>query len=209
MVGKKNSHHAGEDVDKIQDPTNASSQEEAGQIRSDQEKENEVPISDESGEVNDAELTVEELLAKALEEKEACQDKMLRMAAEMENYKKRMHRERDNLLKYAGEALIRDLLPTIDNLERALAHEPGGDVSSFMEGVDMTLKGLLSTLEKAGLIPISSVGEPFNPNLHEAMVMEASKEVPDQCIIREFEKGYNYKDRLLRAAKVVVSKGDG
>lgn len=147
-------------------------------------------------------------LARAVAEKDECQDKMLRMAAELANYKKRMIRERDNALKYAGENLIKDLLPTVDNLGRALEHEPNADVATFIEGVDMTLKGLLTTLEKSGLSPIESVGETFDPNLHEAMVMEASKDVPDQCIISEFEKGYYYKDRLIRAAKVIVSKGD-
>jgi len=151
---------------------------------------------------------LEAQLAAAIAAKDECQDKMLRMAAELENFKKRMVRERDNALKYAGENLIKDLLPTIDNLGRALDHEPGADVATFIEGVDMTMKGLLSTLEKSGLTSIESVGETFDPNLHEAMVMEASKEVPDQCIISEFERGYYYKDRLIRAAKVVVSKGD-
>jgi len=147
-------------------------------------------------------------LAQAIAERDECKDKMLRMAADLENFKKRMIRERDNTLKYAEENLIRDLLPTIDNLGRALDHEPDGDIASFMEGVDMTMKGLLTTLEKAGLTPIESVGEPFDPNIHEAMVMENSDEVADQHVIREFEKGYYYKDRLIRAAKVVVSKGN-
>lgn len=159
-------------------------------------------------EVRGEELSADERLAQALEEKEDFRDKMLRMAAELENYKKRIMRERDNALKYAEENLVRDLLPTLDNLGRALEHNPEGDVSAFVQGVDMTLKGLLSSLEKAGLTPINSVGEVFDPNLHEAMVMEASPDVPEQCVIREFEKGYYFKDRLLRAAKVVVSKGN-
>ena len=151
---------------------------------------------------------LEEKLAKAIAEKDDYMDKMLRQAADLENYKKRMIRERDSALAYASENLIKDLLPTIDNLGRALEHQPGEDVSVFVEGVEMTMKGLLATLEKAGLKAISSVGESFDPNRHEAMVMEASEEVPEQVIIKEFEKGYYYKDRLIRAAKVVVSKGD-
>lgn len=143
------------------------------------------------------------------EQIESCQDKLLRMAAEQDNFKKRMIRERETALKYAEEGILRDLLPTIDNLERALGQEQKNkDVQTLFEGVELTLKGLLGTLSKFGLIPIESVGQPFDPNFHEALVMEASASVPAQCIIKEFEKGYQYKDRLLRAAKVVVSKGE-
>ncbi len=209
MAGKDNAVKA-EKIEDIQDQNQEfiNSHGDDGESQVDKEENGESAGSTESDNGTEEELSTDELLVKALAEKNESHDKMLRMAAELENYKKRMIRERDNALKYAGESLIRDMLPTVDNLERALEHEPEGDVSVFMEGVDMTLKGLLSTLEKAGLTPIKSVGETFDPNLHEAMVMEASKEVPEQCIIREFERGYYYKDRLLRAAKVIVSKGD-
>ena len=141
-------------------------------------------------------------------EKIELQDKMLRMAAEFENYKKRMIRERESAFKYAEEGLLKELLPSIDNLERALAHQNGSDNPKDMrEGVDLTLKALLAATAKFGLTPIDSVGQPFDPNLHEALAMEESDTVPRQSVLREFEKGYFYKDRLLRAAKVVVSKG--
>ena len=142
------------------------------------------------------------------DENKACQDKLLRLAAEFENYKKRMIRDKQAGLKYAEENILKDLLPSIDNLERAIHHEEATqDVKTFIEGVELTLKGLVATVSKYGVVPIESVGQPFDPNLHEALVMEASDEVPAQSVLREFEKGYNYKDRLLRAAKVVVSKG--
>lgn len=141
-------------------------------------------------------------------EKRELQDKLLRMAAEFENYKKRMFREHETAFKYAEEGLLKELLPSLDNLERALAHQNGaGEVNSMREGVDLTLKALLAATAKFGLTPINSVGQPFDPNLHEALVMEASDTFPPQSVIREFEKGYFYKDRLLRAAKVVVAKG--
>nr|MBF0221135.1 nucleotide exchange factor GrpE [Desulfobulbaceae bacterium] len=137
-----------------------------------------------------------------------CQDKLLRLAAEFENYKKRMIRDKQTALKYAEENILKDLLPVLDNLERAMNQEGAtSDVNTLLEGVDLTLKGLLATIKKYGLEPIESVGKPFDPNLHEALVMEASDEVPAQCVLREFEKGYYFKERLLRAAKVVVSKG--
>jgi molecular chaperone GrpE len=130
------------------------------------------------------------------------------LAAEFENYKKRMMRDKQTALKYAEEYILKDLLPALDNLERAINQDDATkDVKTLIEGVELTLKGLQSTLSKYGLEPIESVGKPFDPNLHEALVMEASDEVPAQSVLREFEKGYHYKDRLLRAAKVVVSKG--
>lgn len=141
-------------------------------------------------------------------EKQELQDKLLRIAADFDNYKKRMIRERENSFKYAEEALLKELLPSIDNLERALAHDGDGDETKAMrEGVDLTLKALLTATAKFGLTPIDSVGQPFDPNLHEALAMEENTDVPAQTVLREFEKGYYYKDRLLRAAKVVVAKG--
>jgi len=140
-------------------------------------------------------------------EKRELQDKMLRMAAEFDNYKKRMVREQETAFKYAEEGLLKELLPSLDNLERALAHQNLSDeVKSMREGVDLTLKALLAATAKFGLTPIDSVGQPFDPNLHEALAMEVSETLPPQSVVREFEKGYFYKDRLLRAAKVVVAK---
>lgn len=141
------------------------------------------------------------------EEKNALQDKLLRLAADFENYKKRMIRDRETLFKYAEEGLLKELLPSIDNLERALAHQSaGGEENALREGIDLTLKALLAATAKFGLTAILSVGQPFDPNLHEALAMEESTDFPPQTVLREFEKGYHYKDRLLRAAKVVVTK---
>jgi molecular chaperone GrpE len=140
-------------------------------------------------------------------EKSEIQDKLMRLAADFDNYKKRMIRDRESSFKYAEESLLKELLPSIDNLERALAHHNTGEEANAMrEGVDLTLKALLAATTKFGLTAIDSVGQPFDPNLHEALAMEASADLPPQTVLREFEKGYYYKDRLLRAAKVVVTK---
>lgn len=149
-------------------------------------------------------------LAKAREEAREAQEKLLRMAADFDNQKKRLQRDKDTALKYAEENLIKEILPAIDNLERALGQDQNSEDfgKQLLEGVELTLKGLLGTLEKSGLKALVSVGEPFDPNFHEALVMEASKEVPEQRVIQEYEKGYMLKERLIRAAKVVVSKGD-
>lgn len=148
------------------------------------------------------------------QELEGYQDKMLRLAAEFENYKKRMERERDITLKYAGENILRELLNTLDNLDRALDQGTSDStdvekkLNGMVEGVDLTRKGLLSTLEKFEVRPVESVGLEFDPNEHEALAMEPSAEVPVNHVLQEFAKGYRFKDRLLRAAKVIVSKGN-
>ena len=156
------------------------------------------------------EQQLEDALADAAEQK----DLMMRIAAEFENYKKRMMREKTAAMKYAGEPIFREVLATVDNLERAIDQGQGGNVeaeqglSSLLEGIQLTLKNLFKTLEKFEVIPIESVGEVFDPGNHEALTMEPSDTIPANQILNEFEKGYMYKDRLLRAAKVVVSAGD-
>ena len=117
-------------------------------------------------------------------------------------------------MKYAGEPILREILPTIDNLERAIAQgdieglDPQQELASLFEGVQLTLKNLLTALEKFEVTPIESVGQAFDPTNHEALTMEPSDTVPVNHILNEFEKGYQYKDRLLRAAKVIVSAGN-
>lgn len=152
-------------------------------------------------------------LREAREELAALRDRVLRMAAESENFKKRMERERIAGLKYAGESIFREMLPVVDNLERAIAQgivsgvDAEKNLAALLAGVQLVLKSLLSTLEKFEVKPVESVGEPFDPQKQEALTMEASDTVPANHVILEYEKGYYYKDRLLRAAKVVVSSG--
>lgn len=156
---------------------------------------------------------VEQDLAAAIEEIASLKDRMLRLAADSENFKKRMERERIAGLKFAGEQIFRELLPVVDNLERAIglgaveAAEPEKTLASLLEGVRLTLKSLVSTLEKFEVKPVDSVGQPFDPNKQEALTMESSETVPASHVLTEFEKGYYYKDRLLRPARVVVSSG--
>jgi len=151
---------------------------------------------------------LETQLAEARQEAGENYEKLLRLAAEFENYKKRMEREKQNTLKFAEESIIRELLPTIDNLERALelGHQ-SDDRQALLEGIEMTRKCLLASLEKFGLQQMQSTGEPFDPNFHEALTMEAASETPANHVLKEFQKGYMYKDRLIRAAKVIVSGG--
>jgi molecular chaperone GrpE len=156
---------------------------------------------------------IEQQLADAKEEAADLKDRMLRLAADYENYKKRNERERATAMKYAGEQIFREFLPVVDNLERAVSHSgvEGNDVTAklagLLEGVELTLKGLHSSLEKFEVKPIESIGQPFDPNKQEALTMEPSDTIPVNHVVNEFEKGYFYKDRLLRAAKVTVSSG--
>jgi molecular chaperone GrpE len=140
-------------------------------------------------------------------------DKMLRAAAENENFKKRVERERLASMKYAGETIFKEMLPVVDNLERAMDQgiiedaDAEQNLAGLLEGIQLTLKSLVSTLEKFEVKPIDSVGKPFDPKHQEALTMGESDTIPANHVITEFEKGYYYKDRLLRAAKVIVSSG--
>ncbi|MGW8193371.1 MAG: nucleotide exchange factor GrpE [Desulforhopalus sp.] len=157
--------------------------------------------------------SVESELAEAKATIVELQDRILRAAAENENFKKRVERERLAGLKYAGETIFRELLPVVDNLERALEQGvvEGADaeqnLAGLLEGIQLTWKNLVATLEKFEVKQIDSVGKPFDPQHQEALTMGKSETVPANHVITEFEKGYYYKDRLLRAAKVVVSSG--
>ena len=140
-------------------------------------------------------------------------DQLMRVAAEFDNFKKRMEREKSKLLKYAGENILRDLLATLDNLDRAVeqgnaaAVDDTKKLESMLQGVELTRKGLVATLERYGVEPLVAVGLTFNPDEHDALTMEASEEVPANHVLREFAKGYRFKDRVLRHAQVVVSSG--
>ena len=150
-------------------------------------------------------------MAAALEEAKnkllESEDKVLRLAADFENTKKRLEREREMSLKYAEENILRELLPGIDNIERAMdqAREVNS-VESLLQGVELTRDGLVATLEKFGVKAIDSIGAPFDPNIHEALAMEETSDMDPNMVLREYQKGYTYKDRLLRPAKVIVSK---
>lgn len=134
-------------------------------------------------------------------------DRFVRLSAEFENYKKRASREMSEFRKYANEMIIRELLPVVDNLERAI--ESSGDDensnSCVVEGVGMTLKEILKVFDQFEVKQIESLGQPFDPGFHEAVMREESDEYPENTVIKEFQKGYLMHDRLIRPAMVVVS----
>lgn len=164
----------------------------------------EAPSAEESGEAVE--------LARALDEcrQEARRnhDLYLRMAADLDNFRKRAQREREDLAKFANEKILREILPVMDNLERAVEHarQEGGDNQGLFEGVEMTLNQFGKVLEKFGVAPIESVGKAFDPARHEAMGQVESAEHPANTVAQELQKGYVLHERLLRPALVMVTK---
>ena len=148
----------------------------------------------------------QQLQAKDIEAKNNY-DRLLRQAAEMENYKKRTAREREEAARFANEILLKDLLPVVDNLERAIAHASGGgNGKPLVEGVEMVLRGLLEVLAKHGVNQISAAGQIFDPTKHEAMAQVEAEDHEPNSVVEELHKGYMLRDRLLRPALVSVAK---
>lgn len=135
-------------------------------------------------------------------------DRLLRLSAEFDNYKKRSTRETQELVKYANENLFKELLNIVDNLERAI--ESAGQESEadgpLMQGIQLTLGEVMKILERHKVEPVDALGQPFDPAYHQAMMQEASTDQPANTVIREMQKGYVMHDRLLRPAMVVVAK---
>jgi molecular chaperone GrpE len=149
----------------------------------------------------------EDVLVKKDKEIKQLQDRVLRMAAEMENMRKRLERERSDGISFANECLIRDLLPVIDNLERAVQHgEKETNCQSLLEGVRMTLKNMGDVLGKFGCTSFESLGKPFDPKYHEAVMQQESTGHPEKTVIQELQKGFTLHDRLIRPSMVVVSR---
>ena len=146
-------------------------------------------------------------LEKAREEARQSHERWLRERADLENLKKRTARERAESLKFANEGVLRDLLPIVDNLERAVGHaESGGNGQPLVEGVALVLKALRDVLERHGVTRIEAKGTPFDPAQHEAMAHVESTEHEPNSVIEEHQPGYRLKERLLRPALVSVAK---
>jgi molecular chaperone GrpE len=159
------------------------------------------------------EMTKQELLEKLRDVEKQSQenyDLYMRAYAEMENIKKRGVKEREDLAKFANELLIKEILPVIDSLEKALIHaRDGTNASGLAEGIEMIFKGLMNTLEKAGLKEVEAMGKPFDPHFHEAVSQQPDDTVPPKHVIMEMQKGYLLNGRLIRPSIVVISQGNG
>src|SRR5688572_2217925 len=181
----------------LQSPAPASQEETGGSFEADG------PI-----EVSQEEIT--ELRAKADKAAENW-DKYVRLNADFDNFKKRAARERQEAIRYANEGLLEKLIPIIDNFEMALqaagnAQQAAGSTDALKQGVNMIATQLKSALNEAGLEEIDATGQPFNPNLHEAVSQQESKDVPEGQVLQQLRKGYKLRDRLIRPATVIVAK---
>lgn len=151
---------------------------------------------------------LKERLVKSEEQAKELEDRLLRLAAEFDNYRKRTAKEFAYLVKNANERLILQLLDTLDNFQRALdSAKTSSDYEKFHKGVELIYTHMKDLLSKEGLKEIEVIGKPFDPNFHEAVTQAESNKYDDGIVMEEISKGYLLNDRLLRASKVVVSKG--
>lgn len=161
---------------------------------------------DEAPEPSEVERLTEDLAA-AREEVQRLEDQFLRQAAETENYRKRVAREKQDAIRYANESLVRDLLPVIDDLERAVEHgRTGGNGQSLLDGVELVLRTCLEALQKHGVTQVTAKGEPFDPEKHEAFAQVETAEHEANTVVDEVHRGYYLGDRLLRPSLVSVAK---
>jgi len=169
--------------------------------------EDELSKDDASPKNDDTPETDEDRIQVAEAEARQNYDRLLRVSAEFENYKKRSLRDMEEYRKYANEAILADLLSVMDNLERALDSGKASKTpdNNLIEGVDLTLKELVKIFERFSVTPIDALEKPFDPNFHQAVMKENSADHPENTVIREFQKGYLLRDRLLRPSMVVVS----
>jgi len=139
-------------------------------------------------------------------EKDALQDRLLRTAAEFDNYRKRMDRERRDLSEFAASDVLKDLLPIVDNFERALQAPATADTEAFRKGIELIHKQMLDLLRKRGVKPIDARGTDFDPNFHQAVIHEPSDSHREGEVMEELQRGYLIGDRLLRPSMVKVAK---
>ena len=153
---------------------------------------------------------VKQALAAKTEEARTFQEKYLRLAAEFENYKKLAQKQKQEYSQFANESLLKEMLPVVDNLERALkCVRDGHATDGLIQGVELTLKQFTETLATFGVKPIVSLGASFDPSCHQAVARQESPTAAENTVIEEYQKGYQLHDRILRAAMVVVAAGQG
>ena len=165
----------------------------------------EVNQIDESSGANGSAIVVER--DRLLAEKAELEDRLVRRQADFENFRRRAERERSEILEYAGMDSVRALLPVLDDFERALKLEAAD--KEYARGMELIFQRMMDALQKLGLEPITATGEKFNPHLHHAIEMAATDEAEDQTVLSEFQRGYNFRGRLLRPAMVKVAVNPG
>ncbi len=184
---------------------NSASENQAGQNAEKAEAKEEVPKSDGASELDKAKAEIETLKAQVAESK----DRYVRLMAEFDNFRRRTAKEQLDLIDTANAKLLEKLSEVLDNFERA-AHPDNNkqkDYDAFAKGIQMIHDQFAKILKDAGLEQLDPVGEPFDPNYHEALMRQASDKIPESHVIQVFQKGYKLKNKLLKTAKVIVSSG--
>lgn len=158
-------------------------------------------------EVVPVEPSPEERIKELESELQETKDKYLRLYAEFENYRRRVQKDKEELMKYGTEPLISELLTVVDNLEMALEHaSKESNLESLLKGVEITLKEFRKVLNKFGVKEIEALGKPFDPSVHHAMSQVVRDDVADKTVVEEYRKGYKLNDRVIRPSLVAVSK---
>ena len=160
--------------------------------------------SDEGADENDG----PETLTEAQEAMADMNERIIRLTADFDNFRKRAQREKDEARQFANQGLLEKLLPVLDNFEMALTAVKDAD-PSVRDGVQMILDQLLGVLKESGVEPVDAMGQPFDPNLHEALSQEETTEVEEGTVVQQVQRGYKLNDRLVRPARVVVAKAPG
>src|SRR5665648_777802 len=197
MVGKRD--------EALKDPTICENEEsmEGKGLESEKSILDEGSLDDEDMNPLEKNLTLEAQLVKAEARAEDHYGQLQRLQADFDNYRKRTQKEKVELIKYASERLVGELLPVLDNFDRAVsAGKINPDFTSFSQGVEMILRQMQTALSKEGLKAMDVVGQPFYPNLHEAVLRVASEEHPENTVVEELQKGYYLKDKVLRPCMV-------
>ena len=178
------------------------------------EKQSEIAVKEEGvieekkdEDIAPVDVSPEEELQQVKKELSEYKDRYIRLYAEFENYKKRVQKDRTELIKYGSEPLMIELLTVLDNLEMALSHaNEHSSIESLIQGVELTLKEFRKVLSKFGVKEIEAVGKPFNPEFHHAMAQVERADVEDKTVVEEYRKGYTYNDKVIRPSLVAVSK---
>ncbi|MEN2465029.1 nucleotide exchange factor GrpE [Ornithinibacillus sp. FSL M8-0202] len=190
------------DVTGVEDEKNLDEQDE----KEEQTADSEVTTEEEGTEPDSETTELEAELAKVQQEKEELYQRLLRTQAEFDNYKKRSIKEREAERKYKAQDLATELLPAIDNFERALQVETTDANKNLLDGISMVYRQLVDALKSQGVEPIEAVGKEFDPNIHQAVMQVEEEGFEPNTVVEELQKGYMMKDRVIRPAMVKVNQ---
>lgn len=150
--------------------------------------------------------TIDSVLAEERARNEELSQRLLRLQADYDNFRRRTQKEKEDMAKFAASSLLEKLLPVIDNLERAIASaKQTENVDTLVQGIDMVFRQMMEALKAEGAVPIEAVGQPFDPHYHQAVMQEASDQYESGIVSEEFQKGYMLKDKVIRPAMVKVT----